>query len=203
MWMMEYYSLRSTPLKDTDGLWPLSNATVWQLHSALSQYTAWDTMVSKPSSYFDKEKRLIYQACHPTDALVCSLFATGTASQIGKDINPLVALLDCHVWSLMMDLEDQYLSAKTPCAWCCAAQGGLATLVLWLGWVCSLETFHLLWRDFYVVEPPNGPSVDLPLGCGAICLCLGPETKSSRNKTVSVPIPYQTLSGYHCGKWFH
>jgi hypothetical protein len=70
-------------------------------------------MVSQPSSYFDKEKRLIYQACHPTDALGCSLFATGIASRIGEDINPSVALLDRHVWSLMMDLEDQYLSATS------------------------------------------------------------------------------------------
>jgi hypothetical protein len=33
----------------------------------MSQYIAWDTMVSQPSAYFDKEKRLIYQACRPTD----------------------------------------------------------------------------------------------------------------------------------------
>jgi hypothetical protein len=160
-------------------------------------------MVSRPSSYFDQEKRLIYQACRPTDALGCSLFATGIASRIGEDVNPWVALLDCHVRSLMMDLEDQYLSAKTPRARRYAAQGGLATLVLWLGWLRSFETFHLSWRNFDVVEPRDGPSADLPLGCGAISHCLGPETKTSRHKTVSVPIAYQTLSGYHCGKWFH
>jgi hypothetical protein len=36
MWMMESYSLRTTLLKDTDDLQPLSNVTVWQLRSALS-----------------------------------------------------------------------------------------------------------------------------------------------------------------------
>jgi hypothetical protein len=179
MWMIESYSLRTTRLKDTDDLRPLSNATVWQLRSALSQYIAWDTMFSQLSSYFDKDKCLIYQACRPTDALGCSLFATGIASPIGKDINPSVALLDGHVRSLMMDLEDQYLSAKTPRAWRRAAQGGLATLVVWLGWLGSFETFHLSWRNFNVVEPANGPSADLPLGCGAINLCLGLETNAS------------------------
>jgi hypothetical protein len=69
IWTMESYSLCTTHLKDTDDLWPLSNVTVWQLRLALSQYIAWDTMVSQPSSYFDKEKRPIYQACHPTNAL--------------------------------------------------------------------------------------------------------------------------------------
>jgi hypothetical protein len=103
----------------------------------------------------------------------------GIASGIGEDINPSVALLDRHVRSLMMDLEDQYLSIKTPRVQCHAAQGGLATLVLWLGWLRSFETFPLLWRDFDVVEPPDGPSVDLPLGCGAIPLCLGPEMPNS------------------------
>jgi hypothetical protein len=95
------------------------------------------------------------------------------------------------------------MSAKTPRAPCRAAQGGLTRLVLWLGWLRSFETFHLLWRDFDIVEPPDGPSADLPLRCGAIRICLGPETRSSHNKTVSVPIAYHTLSGYHCGKWFH
>jgi hypothetical protein len=79
----------------------------------------------------------------------------------------------------------------------------LATLLLWLGWLCSLECFTLKWSDFNIIEPCDGPTADLPLGCGSVDLCLGPETKSSRAHTVSVPVAYQTLSGYHCGKWFH
>jgi hypothetical protein len=59
MWMMESYSLRQSRFSSTDEVGPLSNATVRQLRSAMSQYIAWDTMVSQPSAYFDKEKRLI------------------------------------------------------------------------------------------------------------------------------------------------
>jgi integrase len=160
-------------------------------------------MVSQPSSYFDKDRRLIYQACQPTDGLGCSLFASGIASRIGDEANPSVALLDRHVRTLMADLDEQYLSARNPRSRRKAAQAGLATLLLWLGWLRSSETFDLKWSDFDVIEPQDGPTVDLPLGCGAVDLCLGPETKSSRSKTVSLPIAYQTLSGYHCGKWFH
>jgi hypothetical protein len=42
----------------------------------------------------------------------------------------------------MIDLEDQYLSAKTPCTSRQAAQRG-PMLVLWLG-------------DFDIMEPPDG-----------------------------------------------
>ena len=74
MWMMESYSLRQSRLTGTYECGPLSNATVWQLCSAMSQYITWDTMVSQPSAYFDKERRLIYQACRPTDRVGCSLY---------------------------------------------------------------------------------------------------------------------------------
>jgi hypothetical protein len=160
-------------------------------------------MVSQPSAYFDKEKRLIYQACCPTDRVGCSLFPSGIASRIGDNVTASVPLLERHVRFLMADLEDQYLSARTPRARRHAAQGGLVTLLLWLGWLGSSECFTLKWSDFDVIEPCDGPAADLPLGCGSVDLCLGPETKSSRAQTVSVPVAYQTLSGYHCGKWFH
>ena len=204
MWMMESYSLRTTPLRGTDEMQLLSNATVRQLRSATSQYCAWDLMVSKPdSAYFDQQRRLICQPCRPTDGLGCALFASGIASRIGENVNPSVALLDRHVRRLVSDLEELYLSARTFGARRTAALAGLATLLLWLGWLRSSETFDLCWQDFDVVEPENGPTVDLPRGCGVVGVRLGPETKSSRNKAVDMSLAYQCLSGYHLGKWFH
>jgi hypothetical protein len=182
----------------------LSNATVRQLRSATSQYLAWDLMVSKPcSAYFDQQRRLICQPCWATDGIGCSLFASGIAACIGENVHPSLALLDRHIRSLEADLEDQYLSAKTSRARRRAALGGLATLLLWLGWLRPLETFTLCWKDFKVIEPVDGPTVDLPQGCGVVGLRLGPETKSSHTKSVDLSIAYQTLSGYCCGKWFH
>jgi hypothetical protein len=123
------------------------------------------------------------------------------AARIRENVNPSVALLDRHVRTLVSDLE--YLSARTPAARRQASLAGLATLLLWLGWLRSSETFGLQWNDFNVVEPEDGPSVDLPRGCGVVGLRLGPETKSSRNKVVDMSLAYQTLSAYHLGKWFH
>jgi hypothetical protein len=148
MWMMESYSLHQSRLSRTDEFSPLLKATVRQLRPAMSQYIAWDTMVSQPSACFDKEKRLIYQACRPTDRVGCSLFASGIASRIGDNVTASVALLDRHVRFLMADLEDQYLSTRTPRARRRAVQGGLATLLLWLGWLRSSECFTLKWSDF-------------------------------------------------------
>jgi hypothetical protein len=182
----------------------LSNATVRQLRSATSQYLAWDLMISKPDcAYFDQQRRLICQPCRPTDGLGCSLFASGIASRIGENVNPSVALLDRHVRSLVSDLEEQHLSARTPAARRKVALAGLATLLLWLGWLRSSETFDLRWQDFNVVEPDNGPTVDLPRGCGVVGVRLGPETKSSRNQSVDMSLACQCLSGCHLGKWFH
>jgi hypothetical protein len=204
MWMMESYSLRTTRLRGTDELQLLSNATVRQLRSATSQYCAWDLMVSQPdSAYFDQQRRLICQPCRPTDGLGCALFSTGIASRIGEDVNPSVALLDRHVRRLVMELEESYLSARTREARRKAALAGLATLLLWLGWLRSSETFDLRWQDFDVVEPEDGPTVDLPRGCGVVGIRLGPETKSSRNKAVDMSLAYQCLSGFYLGKWFH
>jgi hypothetical protein len=204
MWLMESYSLRTTKLRGTDELQLLSNATVRQLRSATSQYLAWDLMVSKPDRvYLDQQRRVICQPCRATEGLGCSLFASGIAARIGENVNPSVALLDRHIRCLDSELEEQYLSAKTPQARRKAALAGLSTLLLWLGWLRSSETFDLRWSDFNVIEPEDGPTVDLPLGCGMVGLRLGPETKSSRTKAVDLSIAYQTLSGYHCGKWFH
>lgn len=127
-------------------------------------------MVSKPDGtyYFDQQCRLICQPCRTTDGLGCLLFASGIAARIGENVNPSVALLDRHVRHLDSELEEQYLSARTPPqARRKAALAGLATLVLWLGWLRFSETFDLYWQDFNVVEPSNGPTVDLPRGAAA------------------------------------
>jgi hypothetical protein len=103
-------------------------------------------MVSKPeSTYFDQQRRLICQPCRPTDGLGCALFASGIASRIGENVSPSFALLDRHVQSLVSDFDEMYsqqnppsLTDKQP------ALAGLATLVLWLGWLRSSETFDRL-----------------------------------------------------------
>jgi hypothetical protein len=50
---------------------------------------------------------------------------------------------------------------------------------------------------------PDGPSLDLPPGIGALILTLLPETKSSRALTADVVLAYTTMSGFSVGKWYH
>jgi hypothetical protein len=81
------------------------------------------------------------RVCH-TNGLGYSLFAAGIAARIGENVNPSVALLDRHVWSLLGDLEEAYLSARTPPSrQRSGLADGFAMLLLWLGWLRSSETF--------------------------------------------------------------
>jgi hypothetical protein len=107
-------------------------------------------MVSNAGSAFlDQQKRLICQCVRPTtDGLGCSLFATGIAARIGENAVPSVALLDRHVHSLVDDLEETYLSARTPQVRRKAALAGFATLLLWLGWLRSSEAFDACLERF-------------------------------------------------------
>jgi hypothetical protein len=206
MWCQEAYSLRPGHSRRQDGQDDLTLAfsTVRSLRSAASQYFAWDLMVAHPNeAYLDDRKRIIKQACRPTDGLGPTFHAGGMSSRIGDEARPSVALLDCHVRALDQDLDGRYRAARRPRERRKVALAGLANLTLWLGWLRSSEVFGLHWGDFSVLEPCNGPQEDLPFGCGAVTLRLAPETKSSRTKRADVCVAYETLSGYHIGKWFH
>jgi hypothetical protein len=119
------------------------------------------------------------------------------------DTHQSVALLDRHVRFLVSDLDEKYLNACTPSLRRSLALAGLATLIFWLAWLRSSESFGLRWLDIGVVEPADGPTLDLNSGCGGVLLHLSPKTKSSRTRQANVPVAYKTLSGYHLGKWFH
>jgi hypothetical protein len=101
------------------------------------------------------------------------------------------------------DFNDRYSSARTRSLRLELALGALATLCFWLAWLRSSEGFGLAWQDIDVIEPCDGPSRDLPLGCGAGLLQLAPETKLARTFRADVAIAYETLSGYQFGLWFH
>jgi len=73
----------------------------------------------------------------------------------------------------------------------------------WGWWLCAQETFALKWDDLTVIEPQDGPSVELPLGMGAILALLLPDTKSSQTITADVVMAYTTASGLSLGKWLH
>jgi hypothetical protein len=205
MWAQEQYSLRKSPRRGDGGdELTLAFTTVRQLRSAVSQYAQWDLMVAHPGRlYMDPSRRLMIQAGRFTDDASSTMFATGMSSRLGNEARPSVALLDRHVRWLNHDLDLRFRQAISPAIKQELARAALANLLLWLGWLRSSETFSLSWRDLIVVEPSDGPSVDLPPGCGVILLRLQPETKASRDRRSDVVIAYRTLSGYSFGSWFH
>jgi hypothetical protein len=205
MWAQLSYSLQSGRRKTSDGTcMTLAYDTIRQLRSAVSQYMAWDMMVRFPGNvYMDQAKRIIHQACRPTDSLGATLFASGLKARIGSESRPSVALLDRHVRWLDADLDRRYRAATTPAVRDELAKAGLANLSLWLGWLRSAENFELQWSQVSMVEPADGPSVDLPRGCGVVQYFMQPETKSSRSQTADVVIAAKTLSGYRIGRWLH
>jgi hypothetical protein len=201
MWAQLSYSLQSGRRKTSDGTCMTLAYAIRQLCSAVSQYMAWDMMVRYPGNvYMDQGKRIIHQACRPTDSLGATLFASGLKARIGSESRPSVALLDRHVRCMDADLDRRYRAATTPAVRDELAKAGLANLSLWLGWLRSAENFELQWAQVSMVEPADGPSVDLPRGCGVVQYFMQPETKSSRSQTADVVIAAKTLSGYRIGR---
>jgi hypothetical protein len=101
---------------------------------------------------------------------------------------------------LDQELNQAYLCCRTPQEKSTCALGGLANLLLWLGWLWSSETFCLEWRNLLIVEPDDSASMDLPDGCGMISCRLAAETKSCCSHQPDVTMAYKTLSGFHLGE---
>ena len=203
MWAQLSYSLQPGRRRTPDGTrLTLSYGTIRQLRSAASQYMAWDMMVRYPGHvYMDQGKRVIHQACRPTDSLGATMFASGMKARLGDESRPSVALLDRHVRWLDSDLDQRYRAARTDEVRLELAKAGLANLSLWLGWLRSRETFGLQWYKVVSVDPSDGPSVDLPRGVGVTQFFMGPETKSNRSQTADVIMASKTISGFNIGQW--
>jgi hypothetical protein len=169
MWLQESYSLR--PGKRTDAKPTIvSFETLCQFCLAAAQYMALDALVSHPNRtcYDQKNLRVLYNVCQPTDGLSFSFFADGMSARIGQDTHQYVALLNRHVRFLVSDLDEKYLNTCTPSLRHSLAIAGLVSLIFWLAWLRSLESFGLRWMDVGVVEPADGPTLDLNRGCGAV-----------------------------------
>jgi hypothetical protein len=205
MWAQLSYSLQTGRRLSTDGSrMTLTYSTIRQLRSAASQYMAWEMMIRYPGSvYMDQGKRLIQQTCRPTDSFGATMFASGLKARIGDESRPSVALLDRQIRWLDMDLNRRYEAASTDTARNEIAKAGLANLSLWLGWLRSSETFGLPWKNIESIEPADGPTVDLPVGCGIVQFYMQAETKTNRSQTADVVMAYKTLSGYRIGRWLH
>ena len=199
LWCQEAYSLQAGSSRRPSST--VAFGTIRQLRSAVSQVYAWEAAVQPTAEAFlDSNSRLVHQSVRPTDQLVAQLHATGMATRLGTITKPSTALLDRHVRSLDSLLRQRWEIAP-PQQRRELSLLAMANLLLWLGWLRSSETLDLRWKDISVVPPADGPTVDLPLGIGAVILQLAPETKSNRTGQGSVVIAFTTISRLSLGQW--
>ena len=202
MWLQESQSLQpSSRRRDLDGTLYLSFSTIRHIRSAVSYFYTVDMMATTPQLIMDPSKHVLAQPCRPTDQLNFSLFTAGFKARIGDSSAPSVALLDRHVRFLDTDLERRYRQAASPRERHLIAMGGFTNVNLWLTWFRSSEHFSLTSRDVTIVHPSDGPTEDLPIGCGVIKYRLLPETKSTRSHRPDVVVCFTSLSGYRLGRW--
>jgi hypothetical protein len=124
-------------------------------------------------------------------------------ARIGDEVKPSMPLLDRHVRFLDQSLRSRYLAATDPLEKRNLALASFANIKFWCGWLRTSETFSAEWRDYEVIEPQDGPQVDLPVGVGVVGCRLQPETKSNRTSRPDCLMSYRTASGYSPGQWFH
>ncbi len=160
--------------------------------------------VSDPEAAFDARHRpLSDMGGIPTDSLAYSYMTSGMSRRLGEESTPSHALLERHIFWIDNHLNTLYLAATTDEARAEISRAALANVVAWLGWLRAMELFSLKWNDLTVLEPQDGPTMDLPFGTGAILARLLPATKSSPTITADVVMAYTSASGLSIGKWAH
>ena len=174
--------------------------TVRRIRSAVSAYSTLDMVqVAPDGNYFDKGTHRV-GPCVPTDSGGYTLFAKGLSSRIGNNPRPATALLGRHVASLdaWMDSECQRAGGPARRSW---ALAGLASCLLWLGWLRGGEAFNIIQSDLRYILPTNSAECDLPDGVGALIIYMG-EDKTHRSTSQELVIAYRCLTGLSVGKWF-
>ena len=135
MWCMEVQSTRKTTHKSRGaGVFDhISSITVRTIRTAASQYYQWEALVSHPSAaWLNKERRLLYQPCRPTDGVSMTMFNRGLLSRMGDVTTPSRALCERHVIAVDNHWNHVYKSTTCPVIRREAALGGLANILFWL-----------------------------------------------------------------------
>jgi len=205
MWAQQYYALRpgrGQSKLTNEGF--VSFATARGLRSAASQYAAWDLQIRDPHAAMDALNRPIPNlGSLPTDNLAYTYMTSGMSRRLGEESHPSHALLERHVHWIDTRLDKLFRAATTDETRAELARAATANLIAWLGWLRAHEVFSFTWRDMTVVEPPDGPTLDLPVGTGAVLARLLPETKSSPTVTADLYMAYTAASGLSLGLWLH
>ena len=201
MWCHEAYGLR-TGRRTGSTEQQVTFSTVRQLRAAVAQWETWNTLITDPGNhYFDQNRRLLKQECRPTDDAAFTAFAKGLSIRTGTESNPSKSLLFRHIQYLDQHLEARYHLELDPYLAHELALAGTFNATTWLGWLRSSETLGLRWADASTVEPPEGPTLDLEVGTGAVLLRLRAETKSQRSVRAEMILAYTSGAGIRLGRW--
>jgi hypothetical protein len=206
MWTQQQYALRPGRSRGTEtNTAAIVFTTTRALRSAANQFYSWDLQVAHPEEAMkDASARAVHSAgCLPTDSLGYVFMSKGMSQRMGDEAKPSVALLHRHVEWMDTFFDNAYHNSRDQDERAELARAALANLVAWLGWLRATEIFSLQWSDVTVVDPEDGPSLDLPADVGAVGLKLLPQTKASRTRTADVLLAYTTASGFSPGKWLH
>jgi hypothetical protein len=203
MWAQEFRSLQTTGPHSSHPNAPLAFGSIRPLHSAVSQFQAWDLMVAHPGRAMEEHhKWLTIQDCRPMDSLACTLFATRLSARIGDESLPATPILLCHVLSLSQHLDKRFLLATSPAIKQELATAGLLNCGLWLSWARPGELLSLPFSTVSFIPPHAHATAELPPNCGALLFLLSPETKTSWTVQASIVIASTSGSGLPVGLWF-
>ena len=204
MWCMELQSTQMGrhPSRDM-ALANVSHNTIRKIRSAASQFYQYQASIACPtSSFINKDGKLLFQRCRPTDNVAMKLFAAGQSRRLGTDSNPSKPLLEHHVLAFDKDLDQQYHSPFSSELKRSISLAGFANISFWLSWVRSSELFHLQFRDIDVCRPEEYLTRDLPPYVGMIGYRLLPETKTSPTRQADVIVADRTFSGLQPLRWW-
>jgi hypothetical protein len=146
---------------------------------------------------------VIVEACSPTDQASYTYFTEGLRRRLGDHPRPSTVLtgkimrwIDDWFYQLLVNARN-IIDARR------IGRAAITHLASYLGWLRALETFGLKWGHLRIINPPDGPTVGLPLGIGILLFQLLLQTKSSQARTADVAIAFETASGLSLGAWMN
>jgi hypothetical protein len=205
MWAQERYSLYPADWwrKHSAGETTIKFGTIRALRSAGSHLWILDLLQnhSENLTFGFRDRPQLLNACSPTDPVSFTYFTEGLRWRLGDHPVPSTVLTETHMRWINQYYDRLYRSALTRPLRAEFSRAGVTHLSSYLGWLCSMETFGLLWQDSDLVRPVDGPTIGLSPGFGVCQYVLAESTKSSQASQADVVIAYTTASGLSLGLW--
>ena len=205
MWLQQQWALRPGQKRGgVDDGQSVSYNTARALRAGIGQFYSYDLQGSDMERVMlDRRHNAVLKVpgCLPTATLAYTYMAEGMSRRLGDQSRPSVALLDRHIRWIDNFLDGAFRNPGSVAHKIDVCTAAACNLILWLGWLRSLECMSLTWDDCTLIRPGRGAKYDIPRSVGAILLRLLAQTKASRRLTADVLIAFTTGSGYSLGTW--